>query len=65
MTTEKMCKRWVAMYNDPKTQRTDDTCLIDTSIKPRYRQSGIEDEEREFYDRPFVKLGGTIITIIL
>lgn len=36
MTCDKICKRWIAMYNNPRSIRKSDYVIIDTSISPDY-----------------------------
>lgn len=46
MTTDKVCKRWLAMYNNPKSVRKNDYVIVDTSISPEYL-SETDDESLE------------------
>ncbi|MCI6700839.1 DEAD/DEAH box helicase [Solobacterium sp.] len=51
MTTEKICKRWYAMYNNPKSKRRNRSVVIDTSIKPHYI---IDNEDEDVLESSFV-----------
>ena len=44
MTSEKICKRWNALYNDHRSIRNGSTVIIDTSISPGY----LSEDENEF-----------------
>ena len=50
MTTEKICKRWIAMFNNMKSIRKSNHIIIDTSIKPSYLANE-EENEVEYFAR--------------
>lgn len=50
MTTEKICKRWIAMFNNMKSVRKSNHIIIDTSIKPSYLNIE-ENEEIEYFTK--------------